>query len=325
MKKHILLLFIVFYSITAAAQTRKHIGNFSQVRSFYNPAFTADQDSRLTGLYRNQWTGFEDAPKTILATAEFNFLDLKKAKNYNLNQVGQSTDMQHGIGLQLFRESFGPHAETQATITYGAGIQVSEKLRLRWGGAVAYTSLVLDGSKLTVDQENDPKYTRLMGQNNRSGKLDLNLGLGLSAGNFYVGYAMQGITKGKLLSTGEDYLQDMFERRHIGQVGYRADLTPDLGLIVNGIYQHDSYYDATLEGQLKAVYQQFLWAGAGYRNNQAFTATAGIKLNNLEVSYLYESPVADAETIDKPTNEVTVAYILRAKRNNSPNRPLQIW
>ncbi|MER2999277.1 PorP/SprF family type IX secretion system membrane protein [Pontibacter populi] len=326
MKRYILLTILAFYSLCATAQTRKYIGNFSQVRPYYNPSLTGQEGSQLKTLYRNQWTGFEDAPKTIFASAEFNLNDFKKGKGYQLNNgSAYTTDMQHSLGLLLLRESFGPYSETQANLSYGSGIRLSEKLTLRWGGAVTYTLLALDGNKLTLDQENDPKYSGLLGQNNRGSKTDLNLGLTLEASNFYISYSMQDVTEGKLIKSGDEFMDEMYARRHVGLAGYRTALTDDLGLVLNTIYQHDKQTDATIEGQLKAVYQNMLWAGGGYRNNLAFTATAGIKFNKLQISYLYETPVADAATIDKPSNEITLAYKLRGRQTASPQKQVVLW
>ncbi|WP_162425904.1 PorP/SprF family type IX secretion system membrane protein [Pontibacter pudoricolor] len=326
MKKYILLTILAFYSLSATAQTRKYIGNFSQVRPYYNPSLTGQEGSQLKTVYRNQWTGFEDAPRTIFASAEFNLSDFKKSKGYQLNNgTAYSTDMQHSLGLLLLRESFGPYSETQANLSYSSVLRLSEKFSLRWGGALTYTLLALDGNKLTVDQENDPKYIRLLGQHNRGSKMDLNLGLTLEAKNFYLSYAMQDVTEGKMIKSGDEFMDEMYARRHVGLAGYRTALADDLGLVLNTIYQHDKQAEATIEGQLKAVYHNMLWAGAGYRNNLAFTATAGIKINKLQISYLYESPVADAATIDKPSNEITLVYQLRGRQSAAPQKQVLLW
>lgn len=326
MKNYILLILCACTALAATAQNRIYIGSYPQIRSYYNPAVTGQQGSRVFTLYRNQWTGFEDAPKTIFAGAEFDLHDLKKRKGYQLqNQSEYRQGMRHGVGLLLLRDSFGPYSETQVNLNYGAGVSLSENLLLRWGAAVTYTAMALDGSKLTVDQENDPKYSRLLGQNNRAGKMDFNLGLALTGRDFYVGYAMHDATQGKIMTSGDAFLEEMYTRRHVATAGYRRSISADLGLVFNGLYLYNKTDEGMWEGQLKAVYQDMFWAGAGYRNNLAFTATAGLKLNNLQISYLYESPVADAATADKPSNEIALAFRLRAKRTNRAGSQLTVW
>ncbi|MBC5772969.1 type IX secretion system membrane protein PorP/SprF [Pontibacter sp. KCTC 32443] len=325
MKKHILLLLILLTTLAASAQNRKYVGNFSQLRQFYNPSLTGQDGSQFKTLYRNQWTGYEDAPKTIFASAEFNLNDLKKSKGYQLNTTANDQEVLYGIGLLLLRESFGPYSETQVNVSYGSGVRLSDKYKLLWGSAITYTSLALDGNKLTVDQENDPKYSKVLGQNSRSGKMDLNLGITLSSENFYVGYSMKDVTQGKMVTSGEEFIADMYARKHIGTTGFRTGITEDVGIILNALYQYDKVTEGTIEGQLKAAYQNIFWVGGGYRNNLAFNVTSGLRLNKLQISYLYETPVADATTIDKPTNEITLAYLLKPRTNQAHNPRVLIW
>ncbi|MEJ8757036.1 type IX secretion system membrane protein PorP/SprF [Pontibacter sp. H259] len=326
MKRFILLGLLMCIATLADAQNRKYMSSFSAVRAYYNPSFTGQEGSKLTTLYRNQWTGFEDAPKTIYAGAEFRLSDLKKSKGYQLNNQSQfTTDTQHHFGLFLFRDSFGPYSETKAQLNYSAGIHLSDKLQLNWGGGLNYTLAALDGTKLTVDQESDPRYSNVLGQKNRSGKLDLDLGITLSADKFYIGYAMQDVTEGKVMRSGDEFTDALYTRKHIGQAGFRTSITNDIGLVLNGLYQYDAQAEGTIEGQLKGVYQNMLWAGVGYRKDLAFSATAGVRINRLQLTYLYETPVADANTIDKPSNEITLAYQLRPFKENHLLNRLQVW
>ncbi|NEM99184.1 PorP/SprF family type IX secretion system membrane protein [Pontibacter burrus] len=315
MRVTILVVLLTIVSFSAAGQNRKAIGNFSQLKLYYNPSLTAFDGSQINTLYRNQWTGFEDAPRTIALAAEFKLADLKRKNAYQLNSNGSSqTAGQHGIGLLLLRDLFGPFSETQVNFNYSSAISLSQNLELRWGAGLNYTSLALDGNKLTLDNQSDPRFTDLLNRNSRSGKLDLGVGLALSSRSFYVSYAMQDITEGKVFKTGDDFINELYARKHIGMAGLRTNVSDNLAFVLNGLYQYDAVSESTVEAQLKGVYHDSFWLGAGYRNKLAFTATAGLRVNNLLVSYLYENPVAEATTIDKPTNEIVVAYRLNLQK-----------
>lgn len=315
MRVAILMVLLTIVSFSAAGQSRKAIGNFSQLKLYYNPSLTAFDGSQLNTLYRNQWTGFEDAPRTIALAAEFKLADLSRKNAYQLSSNGSlQTTGQHAIGLLLLRDSFGPFSETQVHLNYSSAITLNPNLVLRWGAGLNYALLALDGNKLTLDNQNDPRYTDLLNRNSRSGKLDLGVGLALSSRNFYVSYAMQDITEGKALRTGDEFMSEMYARKHVGMAGMRANVSDNLAFVLNGLYQYDALSESMVEAQLKGVYHDSFWIGAGYRNNLAFTATAGFSISNLMVSYLYENPIANAATIDKPTNEIAVAYRLNLQR-----------
>ena len=312
MNKFILWVCLVLLAGGAQAQSRKQLANFSQFRHYYNPSLTGFEGAVLRAAYRNQWTGFTDAPKTMLASGE---LDLQQLKNTSRPFSGSTPNReqlsaQQGLGLVLYHDQFGPARETQATLSYGAAVRLSEELSLRWGTGLSYTFYRLDGNSLTVDQVNDPRFAKVLGSENRSGKADINLGLSLTGQNFYVGYAMTDVTEGKVAIGGSDLLGDFYKRRHVAQAGFRQRVSQLVGLTVNGIYQYDNNFKSTLEGQLKAVYDNLFWVSGGYRTDLAYTMGAGLRLNQLAIGYTYETPTQDAKAIGKSTNEVTLSFYL---------------
>lgn len=305
------------------AQSIKHITNFSQYSQYYNPSLTGFEGSGVKSFYRNQWTGFEDAPKTIFLSGE---LDLAGAKKRTDTINPYYNGARHALGLSLLQERFGPTKETQLFLSYGSGISLSEQWSLRWGTAVTYSALGMDGSSLTVDQESDPRYSDLIGQNNRVSKLDLNVGMSLTSSKFYLGYAMQDITKGAYVTMGDDYIRDFYTRKHILQTGYRTPVSEHLGIIANGIMQYDEELKETLEGQLKLVYNNMFWAGGGYRKDLAYSVTAGIRIDQLRISYAFENPAQNARAINKSTNEIAISYNLRPLRApQNGKKQLTIW
>jgi type IX secretion system PorP/SprF family membrane protein len=328
MKRVILLICFILTIWQLQAQNRKQMANFSEYKHYHNPSLTGFDGSVVRSLYRNQWTGFEDAPKTMLATAELDLAMIGKNKGYfgSRNRgAAANYGAKHAIGLTLLHDQFGPFKESQLGLSYGSGIRLNEQLSLRWGTALTYTFHRLDGNSLTLEQENDAKYNAVLGQNNRSSRMDMNLGLALTTARYYIGYGMQDVTAGKVVSGGDDYLHSFYTRRHALQTGYRANVTEQWGFTLNGIYQYDEELKSTVEGQVKAIYQDAFWVGAGYRNDLAYNLTAGIRLNQLGIGYAYESPVQEAQAINRSTNEITLSYNLVPLRSNKQSRQRIIW
>ncbi len=332
MKRLLICISLVCAVYSVQGQGRKQIANFSQYKHYYNPSLTGYDGAVVRTLYRNQWTGFEDAPKTLIASGEIGLAMLgHKNNNYRFNghdsnkEGGVGMGLKHALGLILLHDQFGPTKESQITLNYGSGIRLSETVSLRWGTALTYRLQRLDGNSLTLDQESDPRYIDVLGNSNRSGALDMNLGLALVSARYYLGYAMQDITAGSVVSTGDDFLNDFYTRKHALQAGYRANVSEQFGFTLNGIYQYDKNIRSTVEGQVKAIYQDTFWAGGGYRNDQAYNLSAGLHLNQLSVGYTYETPVQDARAINKATNEITLSYNLLPGNNKSHHKHPQIW
>ncbi|RIJ34374.1 PorP/SprF family type IX secretion system membrane protein [Pontibacter oryzae] len=330
MKKAILFACCMMLIWAAQAQNRKYMANFSQFRQYYNPALTGADGSAVKSLYRNQWTGFKDAPKTILATAELDMDMLGHKKSGYFRGQGQRSEppkfgAKHALGLTLLHDQFGPARELQVGLSYGSAIRISEALSLRWGTALTYTAHSLDGNSLTLEEENDPRFSNILGQQNRSGKGDINLGLTLTSENYYIGYAMKDATAGKLLSTGDDYLADFETRKQIVTAGYRADISKNIGFAINALFQHDGKEKALLEGQAKTIYNNMLWVGAGYRNDKAYHVSAGLQLDRFAVGYTYETSSQGSESINKATNEITLGYLLQRGKSDHQQKPTKIW
>ncbi|MBB6611547.1 PorP/SprF family type IX secretion system membrane protein [Pontibacter sp. Tf4] len=331
MKKIILTIALVASVLGASAQNRKHVANFSLFQQYFNPALTGYEGSMLKTYYRNQWTGFEGAPRTIFASAELDLADLgswkkddqlksREEDNYN-RQLGAK----HAFGLAVLNDRFGPFTENQVHLSYSTRVRLSENLSLRWGSAITLSAQQLDGSKLTIDQEGDPEFEGLAGQKGNVNRVDLNMGLMLTAENYYLGYAMQDITKGKIMTSGDDYLQNNVPQHHIVQAGFRAPVTDQFGVVVNSIYRYDSKLEETLEGQVKGVYQNMLWLGVGYRKDQAFSVNAGLRLSQLKIGYVYETPTADARYINKATNEIMFTYNLIPVKYPKYSKKVTMW
>lgn len=331
MKKFILSILLVASVLGANAQNRKHMANFQLFQQYYNPSLTGYEGSMLKGFHRNQWTGFEGAPRTYFASAELDLADVSAWKKNDLLRTRQhdSYDRQagakHAFGLTVLQDQFGPFSESQLQLGYASRIRLSEKLSLRWGAAATYNALRLDGNQLTVDNEHDPEFQGVLGQRLRQGKLDLNLGWTLTAENFYIGYAMQDVTKGGILSGGDEFLQELYTRKHLVQAGYRTALTDEFGLVTNAMLQYDGRLKESAELQAKAVYQNMLWLGGGYRQDLAWSATAGIRLEQFRIGYAYELPVQNARHVSRSTNEISLTYNLIPVKYPKYGKQVTIW
>lgn len=324
MKKFILLAILVVVVWSVKAQSRKHLASFSQFGQYFNPAMTGLEGSQLKALYRDQWTGFQDAPRTLFISGEFDLASRKQTAS----QADEATTLgaKNAFGLSLLHDSFGPYRENQLFLSYSSQVRLSQKLSLRAGSAVTYNNIYLDYMDLTLDQTNDPELQDLMNSNNNKiNKVDVNVGLTLTAENYYMGYALQDAAEGKLTAKG-DYLNRAFPRQHIIQAGYRKALSEQFGLVVNGLYRYDSKLKENLEGQVKGVFNNAFWVGAGYRKDLAYTITAGVRLNQVKLGYNYESVTGDARQMrNGNSNELVLTYNFELVNYKGLGRKVAIW
>lgn len=329
MKNLILFICLLFLVLGASAQTRKHIANFSLFQQYFNPALTGYEGSMVKTYYRDQWAGFEDAPRTIFASVEMDLADMSAWRRTDVLKTRESDSFsrqagaKHAWGFSVLHDSFGPFGETQLNLSYASRVKLSEKLGLRAGAAFTYGFQRLNGNKLVLDQPGDAQFADYLNRQNRSGKFDMNLGVMLAGEDFYLGYALQDAAQGGITS-GDNFLNNTFAMQHVAQAGFRRAVSDEIGLITNGIFRYDSHQQKTTEVQAKAVYQNSVWAGGGYRHNLAYTFNAGIRVNQFRFGYVHEIPTGDAR-IPKHTSEFMVTYNLIDVKYPRLSKKVTMW
>lgn len=306
MKKLLIITVLVVVALGAQAQNRKQVSQFSLYQQYFNPALTGYEGSMLKSYYRDQWTGFEGAPRTFFLSGELNLGHLKGHMTPHQARQLELAPVKHAAGLIILRDNFGPFQETQVNASYSSRIRVSRTTSLRAGMAMTYHVNRLNPDKLLVEDLNDPEYQYILGSdNNQTRKMDVNAGLMLTDKDFYFGYAIQDLAKGKL-SAGDQYYQSTYPLHHVVQGGYRKGFTKEFGMVFNGIFRYDSMLKGTVEGQLKGVWDNTFWAGAGYRHDLAITFLAGVRIDQFRLGYAREIAAGKAGGINTGTNEVMI-------------------
>jgi hypothetical protein len=103
MKKITTLFLALLLSLGAFAQSRKYMSQFSHLQGYFNPALTAYEGSMVKGLVRNQWAGWEGAPKSYFVSAELDFSNLG----------GSSDAGKNSIGVNLLNDEYGAFTESE--------------------------------------------------------------------------------------------------------------------------------------------------------------------------------------------------------------------
>jgi type IX secretion system PorP/SprF family membrane protein len=312
---------------TLQAQNRKHLSSFSLVQQYYNPAFTGFNGSVIKTYYRDQWTGFDGAPKTLFISGEVNldkFQEKFEPRSEADLPVIAKTGIRHSVGLSFLHDSFGPFVENQIFASYRSLINLSTKVKLQAGAAIAYHAQTLDGSKLTSDEAGDPSLQNYINRMSRSGRMDFNIGLALSGENSYVGYAMQNI-RGGLGDAQNDFFKNNSKIEYILQGGCRRSVSDKFGMVLNGLLRFNNQLKETFEAQIKGVFYNMAWLGLGYRNSLAYSLNVGFRVNQWQLGYAYEIPTGDAQMTGSGTNELMVTYDLQKIIHPKLTRQISIW
>lgn len=281
MKKFSILLVLVFFVLGGSvfAQSRKYIGHYSDIKSYYNPSLVGIGGSSANSVIRNQWGGIQGAPKTVFGSLEGDFSQIRGVDS--LGMMGRNA-----MGLSIMYDQHGPFTEMELMVNYTNRIRVAEKHLLGLGISLKYQDTELDGTRLSPEQSDDPSLSRYLGGFAEMKFFDLNLGAALLHKKYYLAYSVQNIGGGKL-SNGDDFYSNRPPIYNM-QAGYRGEINDKIGLIGNLIYrlQKDLPYHA--EFNVKALLMEKVWMGVGHRVDHATSLQTGFIMDRFKVGYIYE-------------------------------------
>jgi type IX secretion system PorP/SprF family membrane protein len=317
MKKTFLLsTFLMLVILVSEAQTRKYIAQFSHMQGYFNPALTGYEGSAVRGLVRNQWVGFEGAPKTYFASVELDFMEISGKKDPM--EANKNT-----VGFNFINDQYGVFTETEMIGNYSSRIRLNEVTGLRLGAGINYKNINLDGTRLSPDQPADPKIMQYMNGFANMQILDFNLGIAVTHPNYYLSYAVQNVNRG-MVNSG-DVFMERSPRIGIFQGGYRNAITEDLSLAFNLFYRHQENLPSNTEFNFKVLMMDKIWLGLGHRVRYANNFQLGFVFPMLRLGYVYEMPMSKTYLLSNTTHEFLAVIPLFRKNLKESSNEVLIW
>ncbi|MBW3469746.1 PorP/SprF family type IX secretion system membrane protein [Arthrospiribacter ruber] len=306
----------ILFSLGVSAQSRKYVSQFSHLQNYYNPALTGYEGSNFRGFVRDQWSGFEGAPKTYFASAEFDLADFNSAPD-------PSTAGKNAVGLNLMHDRYGAFVDTELMLSYASRIQLSDKANLRLGVGLNYNTVRLDGNSMTTEQSNDPTMAQYVNGFANMQVFDFNIGMALTHPKYYVSYAMHNVNQGAL-SSG-DVFMDRKAPVSVVQAGYRSMVTDNFGIASNFMYRSQSDLPDNIEFNLKAILMDKIWLGAGHRVDYANNFQFGVIFPAVRIGYVYEMPSNRAFLLPNTTHEFLAVFPIFRKNIRESKDEVLIW
>ncbi|WP_373524264.1 type IX secretion system membrane protein PorP/SprF [Aquiflexum sp.] len=317
MKKSLLTLILIGAVLgSIQAQTRKYVAQFSHMQGYFNPALTGYEGSTVRGFVRNQWAGFEGAPKTYFVSAEMDFADI----------TGNSDPLmadKNAFGINVLHDQYGAFAETELIGNYSARIQISPLTSFRLGVGVNYNMIRLDGNLLNPDQPEDPRIMQYLNGFANMQVLDFNIGGSITHPNYYISYAVHNANRGAINSG--DIFMERRPRVGVFQGGYRNAMTDQLAVATNIMYRHQVGLPDNIEFNFKVLMMDRLWLGAGHRRFYANNVQLGMVFPMVRIGYVYEMPMARSYLLPNTTHEFLAVFPLFRKNIRESKDEVLIW
>lgn len=300
--KKFLPLFILLLGLgySAMAQDESIFQHYTVSPILVNPAVAGFKDAyQLQFNARAQWTGFEDAPKTV-------------AVRYN-GPIGRT----FGLGIGVLSESAAQLTRTQLHLDYAFRLAINEDWKAAFGFFTDFQRMSVDNevTGATFYQQGDQLLEDLL---NGRGEFDAAVGLfGTFRENTYAGLTFNNLVSSRLQDiAGTAGNQESFFSYYTFQLGSKfftqdGKLSFEPSLMLRQIRNTPFQMDLNLN---VGFLNDQLLAGLSYRSLGALGLLMGAKLPSFNLYYSYDLSFQRFQKFNSGSHEVTVLLSLKPRR-----------
>lgn len=284
------ILLVLLCSIKSAAQYDPSFSHYWAMETSFNPAAAGKvQKVNFVGAYAMTMAGFENAPKTMLASADMPF--------YALGTF-------HGVGALFMNDQIGVFSHKRIALQYSVK-------RPLWGGVISLgihagaLSENMDGSKLDLDNPDDPAFST--GEQTGTG-LDLGAGLYFARSDWYAGVSVMHLNA-SLVELGEKS-ELQIDRTYYLTGGYNIRLrNPFFTIHPSMLARTDgTAWRVDVGARVKYMYEKrMFYAGASYSPTNSVTVLLGGNFHGVSLGYSYEF-YTNGISLRNGSHELCVGY-----------------
>ena len=325
----LLLMLMLFIGIgRVCAQTDAQLSQYYEVPSYYNPAAISNTDMvRIRLGSRLQWVGIDNAPRTILATADMPIKIGKKriAVGLTANQASEglfrnlSINLQAGYKFNLFK----------GVMT--AGVQLG------------YANEVFKGSEVLIPDGDDyhESTDEAIPRTDVSGNaFDLGAGIYYSHKYFWAGISGTHLMSPTIKfsddsqnnsSTSTDNTRGDYEfqlrRTLYFMAGSNIPIKNTLFEVIPSLMVKSdfTFTRAELTGRLR--YKKLFTFGLGYRHDDAVIATLAAEYKGFFIGYSFDYPTSAISKASSGSHEIIAGYSLKlnlSEKNKNKHKSIRI-
>ncbi len=252
--------------LCASAQQEARYSQFIFNKLPFNPAYAGSRGGlSAAAIYRHQWTGIDQAPRTLALSVHAPLENKRLA-----------------MGAQLIHDRLGL---TQSTGLYGnyAYRLPAGNGDLSFGLQAGLVNFRIDLTQANPLDASDPN---LQADQNRW-LPNAGLGLYYTTGSWYAGLSAPQLLKNELsFAPGAQARQ---ARHYFGIGGYAWKVNPNVSLHSQGLFLYAEGAPVQAEANLSVLVSDRFWTGIGYRS----TSTAIINMayempSGLRIGYAYD-------------------------------------
>jgi len=298
MNRRLIFILLSFFPICLSGQLRPLSNLYNLDKLVFNPAYAGSQGAlSATALYRNQWVGFDDAPK-----------------NYSFSVHAPLKNDQMGLGVLFEKSSVGIFRVTNIMANYAYNIELS-KARLAFGlgfGATIYNiawNELVSSSGGDVLLMNDPESAVIP---------NFSLGTYYYSQNYFIGFSIPFILSREIDETSGQYhtAYNLSGNNLYLTGGYTFPLNQEIKLSPSLLLKYQPGTTIQIDCNLQVALKDWILLGMGYRSENTLICMLEIQLNHqLRMAYAYDFDLSPLGKYKGGSHEIGINYIFSFERN----------
>ena len=303
--RHILYILLIFVlSQTVVGQYSPHYSQYLLNGMAVNPAYTGSREVLSTTLlYRDQWIGFEGAPKTMTMSIHTPLKQLSSA-----------------VGLQIFNDRIGVASHTGVFLNYAYRIRFKKNNRtLAFGMGLGLNIYRANLDKVNVGAISDETFENQIYKSTRPNFSD---GIYYYSKRFFVGLSAPAI-----LHYGYDVYSSTPDSSTTAPVnffftmGYTFKLNNDIKIRPSILRKSYPQQDNQIDFNLSLIVYDALNMSFSIRGKESLVWILEYKINNqLKIGYAHDFVTSRLNKYSHGTNEFLLRYELKFKSDQMNTR-----
>ena len=259
-----------------------------------NPAYAGSRDAlSLSMHHRNQWTGFDGAPKTI-----------------SLAMHAPLRNEKVGLGLLVMNDRRGISGYSVIMGNFAYRILMNDGI-LSFGLGSGLSIFRNNWEELVaVDQDDD----LLNGNSSRYFQINFSLGAFYSNDKFFLGLSLPLFLSHDFNSSSGNFamVNDYRRYNYFINGGYLFTLSPNWKLLPSSMIRYNPASTIQVDVNSFLIFHDKVWFGISYRSNKSVVGHLIYQINNqLAVGYAYDRGFGKIGGYLGGSHEITIRYDFR--------------
>ena len=280
-----------------------------------NPGYAGyKNEGYIQSTYRNQWTNFPGAPKTVSVTADFS-----------------ANEGTMGFGVSFVDDRIGPNINSSGLLTYAYRLRTGDRSFLSFGLSGGVSRYGLNASLFNPNDSVDP----LIPVGNVSVTIpNLNSGLFFHSDQFYAGFSAYNLV-GKQAASKQDVALGYHDIHYYLTAGALFNLSSQVQLKPSVLVKQVKGSPMNYDLNAMLLLNERIWLGGSYRANalvfenfiqedlETRNAVAAIAeffvTPELRVGYAYDHNLNVLNNYRNNSHEISLGLYLRPKNIQMKN------